>query len=71
MEQLAKASGGMGALSSPSVETTRIVLNQAQIDALFQIEHNRLHGARDENIDVLAIGAQAIGALIGAFLLSR
>ena len=49
-------------------EISRVALNDAQVEALFELERGRLHGVRNEQIDVVAVGAQAIGALIGAFL---
>jgi hypothetical protein len=47
---------------------TRSALNDAQIDALFNLERVR---QREGQHDLLEIGAGAIGALIGGFLLSR
>jgi hypothetical protein len=57
--------------SSNAAAVSRAALNDAQIEALFELEHRRMHGERDERIDVLAVGVQAIGALVGAFLTSR
>ena len=57
--------------SEPEGDMSGTALNDAQIEALFELERRRMHGEREEQIDMLAVGAQAIGALIGAFLTIR
>lgn len=52
-----------------SQDATRAALRDAQIDALFDQERLRKH--QDRHDDLVAIGASAIGALIGGWLLSR
>lgn len=49
-------------------ESTRTALSDAQLDALFDEERMR---EREGNHDLVAIGAAAIGGLIGAWFLSR
>ena len=56
------------AQSSAAGTVTGRALSDAQIDALFDQERHR---ERAGSADLLLIGAEAIGALVGAFLLSR
>jgi hypothetical protein len=67
IQQLSMAAGA-GTATGGSTDMSRTAISDAQIDALFDIERRRLHSERDERVDVLAVGTQAIGALIGAFL---
>jgi len=57
-----------GGQPSADANATRQALSDAQIDALFDQERVR---QRAGNNDLLVIGIEAIGALVGAFLLSR
>jgi Zn-finger nucleic acid-binding protein len=57
-----------GAAPSSDANATRQALSDAQIDALF--DHERMRERAGHN-DLLVIGVEAIGALVGAFLLSR
>jgi hypothetical protein len=57
-----------GSQADANGTATRKALNDAQIEALFNLEHVR---QREGQNDLLAIGAGAIGALIGAFLGTR
>jgi hypothetical protein len=57
-----------GAPSSSAANATRQALSDAQIDALFDQERMRERAGHN---DLLVIGVEAIGALVGAFLLSR
>ena len=67
LQQLATAVGAAGTAANrlhPSTtagEATRAALNDAQITALLDRERLRLHPGHEENIDVLAVGVQAIG----------
>ncbi|MFS8086283.1 MAG: hypothetical protein ACMG6H_11695 [Acidobacteriota bacterium] len=72
-DSVAKAIHELTALqsgTSPSSATngTRQVLSDAQIAAIFDQERMR---ERADHSDLLEIGVQAIGALVGAFLLTR
>jgi hypothetical protein len=53
--------------SSPSAPT-RTTLSDVQLDALFDLQRIRPHEGGD---DLLAIGAEAIGAVLGTWLSSR
>ncbi len=53
---------------SAAANATRQALSDAQIEALFDQERMR---ERTGHSDLLVIGMQAIGALVGAFLLTR
>jgi hypothetical protein len=61
-------SPGRGASTPSEANATRLALGDAQIDALFDQERMRDRGGHN---DLLVIGMEAIGALVGAFLLSR
>jgi hypothetical protein len=53
-------------------EATRKALYDAQIEAIFSEERQRLHPEREErHVDLVTIGATAIGALLGSFLAER
>ena len=58
---------GRSASGTPQ-DSTSAAINEAQIDALFDLERMRRQEGDD---DLVAIGATAIGALIGGWLLSR
>jgi hypothetical protein len=55
-------------VSGAPQDSTRAAISDAQIDALFDVERMRKQEGSD---DLVAIGASAIGALIGGWLLSR
>jgi len=58
-----------GAISPPaSADSVRNALIDAQVNALFDLERMR---EREHNQDLLSVGAGAIGALVGGWLLSR
>jgi hypothetical protein len=59
---------GGASSAAATQEQTRVTLNNAQVDALFNLQ--RMH-ERDGSEDLLAIGIGAIGALIGGMLLDR
>jgi hypothetical protein len=76
LQQLAAAEAGAAAgtgtnrpqSSTAAGAATGAAFNDAQIAALFDHERARLHPGHEESIDVLAVGVQAIGAMVGAFL---
>jgi hypothetical protein len=55
--------------SAPSHEATRAALSDAQVDAMF--DQTRMQDRAAGSDDLLAIGAAAIGGLIGAWFVSR
>jgi len=61
------ASAGTLCIGQQAAPTTA-ALGDAQLNALFDLERSREH---EEGHDLLAIGATAIGALVGGWLLSR
>jgi hypothetical protein len=59
----------VNASTSPATqEQTSVAFSNAQLDALFNLERLRQH---DGNDDLVAIGVAAIGAALGAMLLTR
>jgi len=59
----------VNASTSPATqEQTSVAFSNAQLDALFNLE--RL-GEHEGNNDLVAIGVAAIGAALGAMLLTR
>jgi hypothetical protein len=64
-----EAATANGSAPPASAEAARTAMTNAQIDALFDLERSR---ERDEHHgDLLAIGAHAIGAALGAFFALR
>jgi hypothetical protein len=59
---------GRASTSPATEEQTSVALSNAQLDAFFDQERVR---ERDGNHDLLAIGVAAIGAALGAMLLTR
>jgi hypothetical protein len=59
---------GNASTSPATQEQTSVAFSNAQLDALFNIERLREH---DGNDDLVAIGVAAIGAALGAMLLTR
>ena len=57
-----------GTAPSPNADATRQALTDAHIDALFDQERMREHAGHN---DLLAVGMEAIGALVGGYLRSR
>jgi Zn-finger nucleic acid-binding protein len=71
-DSVAKAMRELAApVGAASAEETRQALTDAQVDALFSQEMVRERSRRENDNDLLIIGAQAIGELVGAFLFSR
>jgi hypothetical protein len=65
----AAGNGASPPVGAASAEAARTAMTNAQIDALFDLERTR---ERDEHHgDLLAIGAHAIGAALGAFFALR
>jgi hypothetical protein len=60
--------GTSGATAASDDNRTSATLRDAQIDALLDLERRRLHRETEREIDMVSIGAQAIGALLGALL---
>jgi hypothetical protein len=61
-------SGSATATTTTDDGGTSATLRDAQIDALLDLERRRLHRETEREIDMVSIGAQAIGALLGALL---
>lgn len=59
---------GNAASATGDHASTSAALRDAQIDALLDLERRRLHRETEREIDMVSIGAQAIGALLGALL---
>ena len=57
-----------GAASPNADEATRVALNDAQIEAWFQLERAREREQERESSDLLLVGIGAVGALIQGFL---
>ena len=63
-------SAGASAPASADPNAMRAALSDAQVNALFDLQRmDRREGERDD--DLVAIGAAAIGALVGIFLAAR
>lgn len=60
--------GSATATTTTDDSGTSATLRDAQIDALLDLERRRLHRETEREIDMVSIGAQAIGALLGALL---
>lgn len=67
--EAATPDGGAPPVDAGHAEAARAAMTSAQVDALFDLERARTHDERGG--DLLAIGAQAIGAALGAFFALR
>lgn len=67
---LQELSAGSANPSSVSPDAMRTALSDAQIDAIFDLERMRRRESEGDD-DLVAIGAGAIGALVGRLLASR
>jgi len=69
IRQLTTAANAGSDAGANAEAATRAALVNAQIDAFLEVERARLHEEQaPEHVDVLAVGARALGALVGAFL---
>ena len=59
---------GATTMATQSQANTQVAISNAQLDALFDAERMRAH---EDSHDLIAIGAAAIGALIGGLIASR
>ena len=50
---------------------TRNAIIDAQLDAMLELEHQRRMNHREIDVDLVSIGAQAIGGLLSLWLSSR
>ncbi len=59
---------GATAMTTQSQATAQTAISNAQLDALFDLERMRV---QENSTDLIAVGAAAIGALIGGLIASR
>jgi hypothetical protein len=69
--ETAAANGGSPPVAAADAEAARTAMTNAQIDALFDLERAREQERDAHRGDLLAIGAHAIGAALGAFFALR
>ena len=61
------ANGGAGTPANAAQDAAKVAMSDAQLNALFDLERMREH---DGSSDLLAVGAAAIGAMLGNLLAS-